>query len=249
MSSYSHQKGLTWVHILFAIVLIVVILIALIPLVMRSHGTGHHRTEALNNAKALAGGLICFKEDYGHYPCDRTRRTLEEDSTYFSNDGVKIVLPTPDSLSAPLPPGKSANAYLAQLIVTDIIDSESYFYASGVKGSIKGDDMKSTPDKILAPGENSFAYVMAPNGKPLTNVQPDTPLVMAIVKSGGPNPIFDSRIYSGKCLYGAADGSGKISPLSITGHALLEEGVPLFDTGPGTLFETETPVVVTPLIK
>lgn len=230
MSSYSHQRGISFLQTLVAILILLGVLGVIIPLFFPVHfnrGSYGGRTEALNNAKAIAGGLVAFKSDYGTYPCDETRQKLTEEG--FEN----------------IPFGNDANAYLAQLVVTDIIDSEAYFYASGVKGARKGDDVKKA-NHLLAPGENCLAYVMAGDGKPLSDVKGHTPLIVAPLKSGGSNPTFDPGPYADKCVYGAVDGSGKIATIDKNGHALTEEDKPLFDTGPGTLFETETPVVIPP---
>ncbi|MFT6238182.1 MAG: hypothetical protein ACJAQT_000253 [Akkermansiaceae bacterium] len=226
--SYSHQKGLTRLHILFITLVTVVVLFVVLPLVLPRRTDRAPLTEALNNAKAIAGGLITFKVDKGYYPSDATRQTLEA-------EGITN-----------LPPGKDANAYLAQLIVTEIIDSETYFFASGVKGAIKGDDIIGTPEKLLSYGENGFAYVMTPNGKPLTDVTSDTPLVLAPTLTGGSNPTFDPNPYAEQLVYGAADGSGKIATINKHRQALTKDGTPLFATGPGTFFKTETPIVILP---
>ena len=66
-----NQKGFGWPHLIFTLVLIFVLASILTPLVIRRL---HERTnpEALNNAKAIASGLVTFKEEYGTYPCPET---------------------------------------------------------------------------------------------------------------------------------------------------------------------------------
>lgn len=228
--SYSHQKTYGWPHLLFALVLLVVLTGIIIPLLpgnfTRSAGP---RTEALNNAKAIAGGLVTFKTDHGAYPCAYTRKELEE-------KGI-----------GNLPPGNSANAYLAQLVVTEIIDSETYFYATGMPGAIKGDDYIGSPDKLLAKGENGFAYIMTTDEEALSDVKSITPLVIAPIIKGGKKPTFNPIPYKDYYVYGAVDGSGKQGKISPTGQAMSKDRDHLFATGPTSLFGEETPVIKLPL--
>ena len=198
------------------------------PLILRAQKAGA-RTEALNNAKAIAGGLVAFKSDKGAYPCGFTAEAMISDG--YDN----------------LPPGTDANAYLAQLVATDIIDDEGVFYASGVKGATKGDNIKGTSDKLLARGENSFAYIMAENEEPLTDVSSMTPLVLAPLKSAGENPVFDGSPYADKYVYGAVDGSGKVGDVDKdSGYAKSKGRESLFQTGPDSLFGDDIPVIKAP---
>lgn len=228
--SYHHQKGFGWPHLIFTLLLLFVVAGIVFPLVFRERHGGF-RIEALNNAKAIAGALESFHKEYGMYPGEESRDLLareHDDRFRFEDD---------------------ANDYLAQLLVTDIIDSESYFYAGGVKGAIKGDDIQGSPDKLLAKGENSFAYIMAENKKPLTDFSSVTPLVIAPITAGTQNgiPLFDPGPYADKYIYGAVDGSGKIGEIGKTGLPLSKGRIHLFQTGPDSLFGDETPVVKYPL--
>ena len=55
--------------------------------------------------------------------------------------------------------GKWSNDYLGQLIAGGYTKSEEIFYAKGgVGGSRKPDNVISSPESILAPGECGFAY-------------------------------------------------------------------------------------------
>jgi type II secretory pathway pseudopilin PulG len=225
-----HKKGLTWLEFLFALALILILAGLATPLVFRA-SKGGARTEALNNAKAIAGGLVTFKSDRGSYPSAYTRNQLEE-------QGHKN-----------LPPGNSANAYFAQLIVTEIIDSETYFYASS-SGSLKGDDLIDTPEKILARGENGFAYLMTENEEALSDVSAVTPLVLAPVHEIKGIPTFDPIPFEGDgyFVYGAVDGSGKQGEISPTGQAMSKGRTDLLESGtPNSLFGKELPVIKYPL--
>jgi len=228
--SYSSQKGLTWLNVFFFLVLAIVLVGLAIPLILRK-SPGGARTEAINNAKAIAGGLVAFKTDKGAYPCAFTREALEKDG--FNN----------------LPKGTDANAYLAQLIVTDIIDDEGVFHASGVRVRVlpqKGDSIKGTPEPLFAPGENGFAYIMAANEEPLTDVTSNTPLVLSPLLEAGKKPTFDSEPYKGEGVYGAVDGSGKFFSIDENGHASTKDHEELFATGPGSLFGADIPIIKPP---
>lgn len=127
-----------------------------------------------------------------------------------------------------LPKGASANAYLAQLVVTRIIDSEKYFYAQGVHGIVKGDD-RTEPGELLKPGENGFAYVMFPQGKPPEDIPDETPLILTPVSAGGFVPGFDPAPYKERCVAGRADGTGVIVPIDDQGYAVEKDGTLLFN--------------------
>lgn len=188
------------------------------------------RAKALANSKSIVGGLISFKSDWGEYPCERTKQKL-------IGEGIDF-----------LPPGTSANAYFAQLVANEDILSEKVFFAPGVVSTREGDSIKGSARFLLQAGENSFAYVMAPNEKPLTNISSRTPLVLAPVKEKGTSePIFNREPYGNKFLMGLADGSATTGDLDKNGHAMLQGGGSLFRSGPDSLFDKDTPVVKYPL--
>lgn len=230
----SLKKGLGWPQVLFALFLFVVLGGIFTPIIFGPTCGGGTRTEALNNAKEIAGGLATFREEYGVYPCHETLELLRKKDGY---EGEEYRIRDQDD----------ANAYLAQLLVTEIIDSETYFYAAGVKGAVRGDDIIGSADKVLARGENSFVYIMTLNNKPLTDVKSITPLVMAPVKTKGEIPLFDGNPYADYYIYGAVDGSGKQGKISPTGLPLSKGRTHLFQTGTDSLFGDETPVVKYPL--
>ena len=223
----SHQKGLSRIEVLVTILVALGVLVIVVTVFLR-HRSNLERTNALNNAKALAGGLVAFKTDMGAYPCESTYEAMV-------SDGWENLRAETD-----------ANAYLAQLLATDIIDDEGVFYATGVRIPTKGDCIKGTTRTLLAPGENDFAYIMAANEEPLTDVSSNTPLVLAPLLKAGEVPTFDPKPFNGKGVYGKADGSGALFTINKKGHAVSEDGVELFATGSGSLFGKETPVVKAP---
>ena len=226
--SDSYQKGFSWPMVLMGLVSLIVLAMILSPWFLKARQQGL-LTEAGSNTKAIAGSLSIFRHEYGSYPCDATREIL-------AAKGLTI-----------LPPGKSANAYLAQLIVADIADSETYFYAAGTENVHKGDDIKNTPGTILEEGENGFLYIMAPDEKALRGDLSITPLIMASPEKRGRYPRFNTKIYGGKYVYGAVDGSSKQGELSEDGTALSKERAHLFDLGKNSLFGDDIPVFTYPL--
>jgi len=212
--------------------LVVIAIIAVLagigtPLILRAQKQGA-LTEAGNNAKAIAGGMNIFRGEKGRYPDQSTRESLEEGG------------------EDRLPEGTSANAYLAQLVVTNMVDSETYFYASGVKGvTKKGDDIKR-PGELLKKGENGFAYIMAEDEESLGGDVSITPLVIAPLKKTGEMPLFDPSPYGGKFVYGAVDGSSKQGTISDKGIAESDGRESLFDAGRDSLFGIDTPIVKAP---
>ena len=226
LNKTQNKKGFTLVELLVVISIIAVLAGIATPLILRAQRSSA-RNEALNNAKGIAQGLIDFKNEYGAYPCGFTADNLAE-----RHDN--------------LPEGDDANAYLAQLILSGSIDSETFFFASGVKGAVKGDDIMGTPDKILARGENSFAYIMAPDEEPLSDTKSKTPLIMAPIKKGGESPIFDDNPYADYYVYGTADGSGLQAKVGKNGEATSKGRSSLFEAGPDSLFGDDTPVIKLP---
>lgn len=224
--SYSYGKGWNWILVIFGILLFLVLIAILPPYSFSRQGSA--RNEALNNAKGIAQGLIDFKNEYGAYPCEFTR---EE----FESNGYKN-----------LPVGNSANAYLAQLMASGSIDSETFFYVSSESGYFKGDDEIDSPEKLLAKGENGFSYVMTKDGEPLTDTRSKTPLVLAPLIRGGEDPAFDPDILNGYYVYGSADGSGLHGKIDDEGRALTNDGTYLFAIGPDSHFGDDIPVVKLP---
>ena len=145
-----------------------------------------------------------------------------------------------------LPPGNDANAYLAQLVATDTIDTEKAFFAPGVLGAKEGDNIIGSPDKLLARGENSFAYIMAEDEAPLTDTKSYTPLVIAPIKSGGDNPRFDGGPYGDKYVQGLVDGSSSAGDIAEDGSAKSKGRESFFQSGRDSLFGNDTPVVKLP---
>lgn len=221
------KRGMGWKSFLFLFIVITVLVGIATPLIQRTQKAGN-RTTALSGCKALAGGLVSFHFEYSHYPCNLTREALKKEG--FKN----------------IPTGNDANAYLAQLIATEFIDSETYFYCKAGKGYHKGDDEKDTPHNILAPGENSYAYVMAQNGESLLDTHSMTPIVIAPIISAGIIPKFDASLYADQYVYGAVDGSGKVGKIGPDGRALSPGREHLFQTGHDSLFGQQFPDVKLP---
>lgn len=226
LNKTQNKKGFTLVELLVVISIIAVLAGIATPLILRAQKSSA-RNEALNNAKGIAQGLIDFKNEFGAYPCGFTAESLAD-----SHDN--------------LPEGNDANAYLAQLILSGSIDSETFFYASGVKGAVKGDDIKGTADKLLARGENSFAYIMAPDEEPLSDVSSKTPIVMAPIKKGGESPVFDDSPYANYYVTGLADGSASQAKIGKNGEALSKGRSSLFEAGPDSLFGDDIPTIKLP---
>ncbi|MFT6238183.1 MAG: hypothetical protein ACJAQT_000254 [Akkermansiaceae bacterium] len=225
--SYSYQSRPSFFNIAFAAILLIV-LVTLISAQQFTKGRENNRRIAINNVKAIAGGLIVFKVEYGSYPCKATARTLKADQR------------------KKLPAGKSANAYFAQLIVTESLDSEKYFYTPGIEGFQQGDDVKDSSKTLLAEGENGFAYVMTLNDEALSDIKSMTPIAIASVKVPGIVPTFDQEAYKGIAVYGAVDGSGKYAELNKHGNAISNGRVHLFQTGEDGLFGEDFPIVTFP---
>lgn len=223
----SLQKGLSWKQVLFGLLVAIVLVIILIPVYLRSVYQGGITT-AGSNTKAIAGALNLFKQEYGSYPDQRTRKLLVRDGNYDLSES------------------DDANAYLAQLIVSGFAESETEFFVPGVEGFVEGDDEKSA-GRLLAKGENGFAYIMTEGGGSLAGQHSLTPLVITPATQGGQTPLFDPEPFDGKYVYGAVDGSSKLGEIGEGGIAKSKGRSSLFETGRNSLFGLEIPVVKMPL--
>ena len=224
----THHQPLSWLSVILGGVLLF-LSAQVISAQLFFNGGAQRRTKALANAKSIAGGLLAFKLEMGAYPCDATRKVMEE-------DGIKK-----------LPVGKSANAYLAQLSVSEDIDSEKAFHTPE-KGFKKGDDDTKTSKTLLAPGENGFAYIMNKGGKPLTDTRAFTPIILATIgKKGEGEPVFNADIYDGKYVMARVDGSAGTGDLNEKGHLRSPGRESFFQSGRDSLFGEDIPEITYPL--
>ncbi len=230
MNSYSLKKGFSGLRVIVTSTIVGTAFLVALSFLARDRPYYAGRTKALANAKSVVGGLLSFKSDYGNYPCHETRARLEQ-------DGIDH-----------LPSGTSANAYLAQLVATDHIDTEKAFFAPDVAGAVEGDRIKGSPDRLLSPGENSFAYVMALDGKPLTDIRTNTPLILTpVIRNEETEPTFDPQPYYGTYVCGLFDGSSIVGEIDENGHAISTGRGSFFQTGPDSLFGKDTPILKYPL--
>ena len=224
MNSCSLLKGFSWLHGLFLAVVLVVLMGLMQPMILKEAKAGD-RTKALANAKSVTGALLAFKADYGAYPCDATRGELAKEG--FTT----------------LPTGDNSNAYLTQLLAAEAIDSTASFVVHGTQFTKNSRWSKND----LAEGINGFAYIMAKNRAPLTDTKSYTPLILAGIVSKGGEPVFDTKVFGGKFVYGLVDGSSSAGDLDENGHAISTGRGSFFQTGPDSLFGKDTPILKYPL--
>jgi len=226
------RKGFTLVELLVVIAIIAVLAGLATPAILKAKKNAD-KAQTINNAKQIGIALSEFDSSYDSYPSEDTRIQLEEEG-------------------AEPPSGDDANAYFAQLIVAQSTDSEAIFYAKGVRGTKKGDDVISNRDNILERGENGFGYVMLAGSQALSSsyTRSSTPLAVAPLKEGGSDPVFDDNPYSGDYVYLKGDNSVSTGKLSKdgSGKALLKgQGrTTLFSTGPDSVWEDDEPEVKAP---
>jgi len=216
------------VELLVVIAIIVTIAGLSTPAIIRGKKNGD-RLQTINNAKQIGIAISEFENEYGSYPSDDTREDIED---------AEIECPA----------GDDANAYLAQLIATGFLDAEEVFYAKGVRGTRKGDDIVSSPEEMLAEGENGFGYVMLADGEALSSssAKSTTPILVAPLKEGGTEPLFDPEPYNDQMVYLRADGAVVKTRIKPDGEAGLAKGKTLFSTGEDTMWGDDQPEVKEP---
>ena len=154
-------------------------------------------TRAMNNARQIGLMLIEFDLDHGSFPSDETRKGVE--------DAADAKLPADD---------KSSNSMFRQLFMAGVTDTEALFFAK-VPGVKKADNNKA-PDKLLATGENAFAYIsgMGSEGNP---ARPTLvcPLIPGTTK-------FDPKPFGGKAVVLTVDCAARLLPIQDDGRVLVE---------------------------
>ena len=223
------RKGFTLVELLVVIAIIAVLAGLATPAILKAQKAAA-KAQATNNAKEIGSALLGFIDQYGGYPSESTRQQLID-------EGSEVV-----------PEGNDANSYLGQLLASGAVDSEKIFYVKGVKGSREGDNIFSSPDKLLAEGENSMGYVMLEGNEPLSSPASYVPVVVAPLKSGGADPIFDGGPFNDQYIYLTPDGA-------VSGGKISKDGKPiskgrgangLFGVGKDSVFDDEIPDVKAP---
>jgi len=222
-----HGSGFTRIELLVLLAVIATLGALAYPDIQKAKRNAD-KAKAICCSRNIGMALGEFDNDYGRYPDASTQIKL-------TKSGFRC------------PTGDTANDYLAQLIAAKYLDAEEVFFAKGVRGTRVGDNDVSTPDRILAQGENSFGYVMLSDGSSLSSsiAKSTTPVLVAPLVRGGFNPTFDPLPYNGRMIYFKADGS--VAEALIKGKAgLLKKGRTLFETGPETQWGTFQPDVKEP---
>ncbi len=222
------RRGFTLVELLVVIAIIAVLAGLATPAILKAKKNAD-KAQAINNARQIGIALGEFESDYGSYPSDDTREQLED-------------------IDIESPAGEDSNAMLGQLISSGKLDNEEIFFLKAVRGSRKGDNITSSPDEILAKGENSWGYVMLADGEALSSSTASslTPVLVAPLKEGGTEPAFEGKPYNDKMVYFKADGSVSELPVKKDGSAALKGGRTLFDIGEDTVWEDDQPEVRAP---
>lgn len=220
-------RGITWIEILVGIVILVVLVGVITPLFLKPSRPAK-RAQATNNAKEIGSALFGFIDRYGGYP---SKTTLEQ----LRAEGIKV-----------LPIGNDANSYLGQLLAADCVDSEKIFYVKGVS-SREGDNDFNSPETMLAKGENGFGYVMMKGDKPLVNPGSIVPILLAPLKSGGSDPLFDEDPFEGQYIYLTPDGAVSGGKIGKDGRPLAKgRAGGLFGPGENSVFGNDIPDVKMP---
>jgi hypothetical protein len=172
----------------------------------------------------------------------------EFDSRYDQYPGPII----PESLRSVYPQQdrQDSNYILGQIIIAQSTDSEKIFDSGRSLGrNTQADDTISPLTELLRPGECEFSYITLDGKRPLSSsyTRSSTPLLVSHID---PNTgKFDLTSVAGQYVYLRGDRSvatGKISP----------DGIPLlkgqgrrglFDTGPDSVWDNDTPQIHLPL--
>lgn len=192
---------------MFAVGMLVITLAAavLARLVRQQHHAADY-AEATSNMRSLSCALLEFNQEFGAYPCERTRQEVI------------------DATNADLGPWTgSSNDCFRQLIAYGI-QSEQIFFAVHPEGTHKPDSiLQPFPTAALAAGEVGLNYVY---GLDSSYDFHQTPILLAPMKSG---THLAHRTYDGKVAMCFLDGSSAPCTANRHGEILLPDGTRLLN--------------------
>jgi hypothetical protein len=189
----------------------------------------HYSTMAISNAKQVYLVLMDFEADYGYFPDDHT--ALKDPAMFGFT-------------------GSFSNEYLGQLIAGGYTRSEEIFVAKDKRYSLSRADDVTTPDtRILEKNECGFSYVLVEeNGKRRGLTTKDNggiPILAAPLANQAGS--FEKSSFDNHGVYIRVDGAARSERLRRSDQKIkLPGGMTLFETGPGTVWGSLTPVVLLP---
>lgn len=219
----------------FFAVLVIILGAVASPAVIRAKKQASH-AKSVSNTKVIGLALMEFELSFGTFPDQSTASEITKKSGK-----------APDYAHA------SANDYFSQLIAAGIVSDDSIFYAE-TAFTKKPSMWFPKHDASLDPGEVGYGYLL--NGKTgLTSAgHPGQPIICAPLAYDGKSVsdrLFDPSIHNGAAIILRRDGSvhspsHRIDPKTKTLN--IGDGKTLLDTGPGTIWGSDTtPIIVPPL--
>jgi hypothetical protein len=185
-------------------------------------------TRSISNSKQIYLGLLDFEADFGHFPDDATALSKPSLSSFR---------------------GSYSNDYLGQLIEAGYIKDERLFFAHDKRYKKRPDGVISPSSRILEINECGFSYVMVEeNGKRRALSTSDNggiPILIApLLNQWGS---CEETSYDRRGVYLRVDGSARSERLNASDQKIkIGGGKMLLETGPGTVWDTLTPVVFLP---
>jgi type II secretory pathway pseudopilin PulG len=223
-----------WPMLVVVILVIGAFAVIIRPVILRAH-RDVDLTKAIGNTKQLGLALLEFETEYGTYPDENTAAVV------LKNTKTTLNLT-----------GHSANSYFRQLLATEMAQTEIMFYCK-TAFSKRPDNRFDTPQTALAPGEVGFGYLL--NGKSAFNSKDNPARILACAplaydgKSVSTHR-FDPIPFDNRAAILRIDNSVTSLPIDPkTGELTLKDGKTLLQTGPETIWGTDTPTIIPPLPK
>lgn len=223
------RRGFTLVELLVVIAIIATLAGIATPVYIINIRSADY-TKASLNVRQVGIALFNFDKEFGSYPDDQTRESLDPDAVLSTAGG--------------------SNRYFSQLFAAGQIDQERPFYCKS--SFTREPDNKRSSGKLLEAGEVGFSYVMESAGKGLnSSVNSAIPLVLAAA-SGRNDGTWNRTVYNHKAVVLGIDMSVINATVNDQGELLIRAGEKLMDTGGDSVWSENAitnPVVVDPATR
>ncbi|OYV05544.1 MAG: hypothetical protein CFE26_11030 [Verrucomicrobiales bacterium VVV1] len=231
-TTINRRQGFTLVELLVVIMIIAALAALSAPMLINQRKQADLVT-ATSNARQIGQALLEFDNQYSSYPDQSTAQAVQ-DAT-----GTQLSLT-----------GNTSNDMFRQLLATGIAPSEELFYVK-TPYTKKADNVFTTADRALSPGENGFGYLMNGNVA-ISSSNSARPIAVTPLLNAQTDGQFDASTFNAKAIVLRIDNSAVAYTIRPTDKQAITPGGSrtLLQTGNDTVWGTDTnPVIIAPQRK